>query len=220
MIRFGRGIRLRRDEAGATAIEYSLIAAFIGIGIISALTGTKSSLRSDLSTISTALYQTRIPSPPWTSSTLVSTVASTMNGYASTRQNYVNNDGSTRFINTINDPSKLVQYQVSAQDVTLDANGNVIYRALTTVSGDFPSAGQGKLVDSNFVYSSPNTYTYHQQNTTLGAYAWTDVDATVTNGNLTSQVVTNQDGSRYRSDFTYDAQGNATIKVTQLPPAK
>ena len=38
--------RLRRDEQGANAIEYAIIAALIGIGLIGSLVGTRTSLSS------------------------------------------------------------------------------------------------------------------------------------------------------------------------------
>lgn len=207
----------RMDDLGGVAIEYSLIGAALGIGLISALVGVKSSLKTDFNRIGTAIYQTRLVSAPAVTSTLVSTVATTVSGYPGTRMNYVNSDGTTRFTETINDPSKLSQYQVSGQDVYFDANGNLFYRTITTVSGDFPSGGQGQLIDSGFVYTGPNSYSFHEQSANLAAYAWSDVTATVTNGRLTSQVVQNLDGGRYRTDFTYDAQGNVTTTVTNLP---
>jgi pilus assembly protein Flp/PilA len=45
--------RFAKDESGATAIEYGLIAAIVGVGIIVGLTALKTSL--------TTLFQTTIP---------------------------------------------------------------------------------------------------------------------------------------------------------------
>ena len=44
-----------KDESGATAIEYGLIAAGIAIGIITAVNGLGSKLSSNFETISTSL---------------------------------------------------------------------------------------------------------------------------------------------------------------------
>jgi pilus assembly protein Flp/PilA len=44
-----------KDESGATAIEYALIAAIVGIGIITALNSLKTQLNSTFNTVSTAL---------------------------------------------------------------------------------------------------------------------------------------------------------------------
>ncbi len=44
-----------QDESGATAIEYGLIAAVIGVGIIAALTNVKTALNSKFDSISTEL---------------------------------------------------------------------------------------------------------------------------------------------------------------------
>lgn len=38
--------RFMKDESGATAIEYGLIAAFIGVGIITGLTALKGALNT------------------------------------------------------------------------------------------------------------------------------------------------------------------------------
>lgn len=47
--------RLVRQCQGATAVEYGLIAGLIGLGLVAALTGTRSSLRQDYACISTAV---------------------------------------------------------------------------------------------------------------------------------------------------------------------
>ena len=44
-----------RDETGATAIEYALIASIIGIGLITALQSLKSNLQNSFNTIGTSL---------------------------------------------------------------------------------------------------------------------------------------------------------------------
>ena len=47
--------RLIKDESGATAIEYGLIAALIAVAIITALNGVATSLNNNFSEISTEL---------------------------------------------------------------------------------------------------------------------------------------------------------------------
>jgi pilus assembly protein Flp/PilA len=47
--------RFARDEGGATAIEYGLIAAGISVAIIAALTGLGSGLKTTLTSVQTAL---------------------------------------------------------------------------------------------------------------------------------------------------------------------
>ena len=47
--------RFVRDESGATAIEYGLIAAGIAIAIITAVKGVGSQLATNFTTISTSL---------------------------------------------------------------------------------------------------------------------------------------------------------------------
>jgi pilus assembly protein Flp/PilA len=47
--------RFVKDESGATAIEYGLIAAIIGVGIITALTGVKGALNTKFGEVSTEL---------------------------------------------------------------------------------------------------------------------------------------------------------------------
>ena len=52
-----RGIlmKLRRNEEGATAIEYGLIAALLSIGVIAAVQGVRASLQNTFTTVSTQL---------------------------------------------------------------------------------------------------------------------------------------------------------------------
>ncbi len=47
--------KIRKDESGATAIEYGLIAALVSVAAIGALTAMGSSLNSMFQTVSTAL---------------------------------------------------------------------------------------------------------------------------------------------------------------------
>jgi pilus assembly protein Flp/PilA len=47
--------RFLKDESGATAIEYGLIAAGIAIAIITAVQGVGTALKGNFSTISTSL---------------------------------------------------------------------------------------------------------------------------------------------------------------------
>jgi pilus assembly protein Flp/PilA len=50
-----RVMRFLRDESGATAIEYGLIAAGIAVAIIPVITGLGTKLKTTFSTIETAL---------------------------------------------------------------------------------------------------------------------------------------------------------------------
>jgi pilus assembly protein Flp/PilA len=52
---FGNMINLLKDESGATAIEYGLIAALVSVAAITALTTMGSSLRDMFGTVSTEL---------------------------------------------------------------------------------------------------------------------------------------------------------------------
>ncbi len=47
--------KVRKDESGATAIEYGLIAALVSVAAIGALTAMGGSLTSMFTTVSTAL---------------------------------------------------------------------------------------------------------------------------------------------------------------------
>jgi pilus assembly protein Flp/PilA len=47
--------KLRRNEDGATAIEYGLIAALLSIGIITAVTSVKTSLNATFNKVSTQI---------------------------------------------------------------------------------------------------------------------------------------------------------------------
>jgi pilus assembly protein Flp/PilA len=47
--------RFVKDESGATAIEYGLIAALVGVGIIAALQNLRGELQNTFGTVSTEL---------------------------------------------------------------------------------------------------------------------------------------------------------------------
>ncbi|MEQ1672641.1 MAG: Flp family type IVb pilin [Hyphomicrobium sp.] len=47
--------RFMNDESGATAIEYGLIAAIVGIGIITGLQNVRTELQATLGTVETEL---------------------------------------------------------------------------------------------------------------------------------------------------------------------
>jgi pilus assembly protein Flp/PilA len=47
--------RFVRDESGATAIEYGLIAALIAVVVITALTSIGTNLKADFTSVATAL---------------------------------------------------------------------------------------------------------------------------------------------------------------------
>lgn len=47
--------RFVKDELGATAIEYGLIAALVGVGIIAALSNLRDGLQSTFTTVSNEL---------------------------------------------------------------------------------------------------------------------------------------------------------------------
>lgn len=47
--------KLRRDDAGATAIEYGLIAALIAVAAITAMTNVGTSLRTRFETVDASL---------------------------------------------------------------------------------------------------------------------------------------------------------------------
>ena len=48
-------LRFLRNESGATAIEYGLIAAGVGVAIIAAVTSVGSSLKTKLGQVATAI---------------------------------------------------------------------------------------------------------------------------------------------------------------------
>jgi pilus assembly protein Flp/PilA len=49
--------RFVKDESGATAIEYGLIAALVGVGIIAALQNLRTDLNNTFTAVSTELQQ-------------------------------------------------------------------------------------------------------------------------------------------------------------------
>ena len=55
--------KLIRDESGATAIEYGLIAALIAVAAITAMQGLGNELNTTFSTVSTKLGETNTVTP-------------------------------------------------------------------------------------------------------------------------------------------------------------
>ncbi len=196
---------LRRHDRGAVSIEYALLGAFLGVALLAALTSTRSSLKDTNMRIAGAIYGIRVPTPNWTSSTLVGTQATMIGPYAGTRQIYKNNDGTTRYVDTINDPIKAAAFVYPSQDTTVDANGNILFQSIPINRGDYGTAGP--VVNSDFKYTSPSTYTYLETSVDPNAYAWSTHKDTVVNGNLTSQLVYNKDGGVYQANFGLDSSG-------------
>lgn len=205
MLRDSVPTRVRRDSSGAAAIEYALLGAFIGLGILAALLSMRSSLNGDFKKVSQSIYVAQLPSPSWTSSTLVGSQSATLLGYPATTNLYKNNDGTTRQVTTINDPAQAAAGAYSSVDITYDASGKMTYRSYAINKGDYGTPGS--IIDSNFNYTGPNTYTYTENSATPDAWAWLTHNDTVTNGNLSSQMVYNKDGGVYQSNFGPDSFG-------------
>jgi pilus assembly protein Flp/PilA len=53
----GMFARFSEDESGATAIDYAMISAFVGIGIIAALSSVRGSLIDEFASPATALNE-------------------------------------------------------------------------------------------------------------------------------------------------------------------
>jgi Flp pilus assembly pilin Flp len=207
-----------RDSRGGVSIEYALLGAFLGIALLAALVSTRSSLNSNNTRIATALYTAMVPTPGWTSSTLVGTQATTLGPYAATRQIYKNNDGTTRYVDTINDPAAAASYVYPSQDTTVDANGKILFQSIPVSRGDYGTAAP--VVNSNYVYTGANTYTYLETSVDPNAYAWSTHKDSVVNGNLTSQLVYNKDGGVYQTNFGLDASGvNRLMNVVNFNSA-
>jgi pilus assembly protein Flp/PilA len=66
VIQFGRVSmtifsRFMKDESGATAIEYGLIAAIVGVGIIAVLKNVRTGLQSTFNTVNSELGNASTP---------------------------------------------------------------------------------------------------------------------------------------------------------------
>ncbi len=96
--------RLGREQSGATAIEYGLIAGLIAIGIIGALISTRTSLQSTFGTVNSGLAGNsgsaggatapRTPTPQFAGKTLSSRTPSTR-VWGANQYDYAYTDGST-----------------------------------------------------------------------------------------------------------------------------
>jgi pilus assembly protein Flp/PilA len=53
--------RFIKNESGATAIEYGLIAAIVGVGLVAGLNGLKTSLTTTFNGVGTALTTATTP---------------------------------------------------------------------------------------------------------------------------------------------------------------
>lgn len=95
--------KILRDDRGANAIEYALIAALIGIGLIGSLVGTRTSLSSIFGSLSTTMGSASPgggqpaaaqPNPAFAGKTL-STRTATVRPWGATQYSYTYADGST-----------------------------------------------------------------------------------------------------------------------------
>ncbi len=188
MSRFHRFmIRISRSNAGATAIEYGLLAGLIALGVVASLMGTKTSLNAVFSTTSTQLGSvtsqasstTPQPLPPsaWSGKTLTSSsrVANASSGFNYT---YKYSDGSIAYLNTypnatasnfqlsLWDPSlnqsKMASTNkngdlTSIQILQYDSSGNVTMNSIVTNPGQNP-------IGLNPLSGSTMTTTYYTNN--------------------------------------------------------
>ena len=55
--------KLLKDESGATAIEYGLIAGIVAVGLVGALGGLRTSLENGFTAVGTAITGATAPAP-------------------------------------------------------------------------------------------------------------------------------------------------------------
>ncbi len=205
-----RAIRLFKDERGANAIEYSLIGAFLGIGIIAALTGTRTSLNTGYTAIVSGLGTvaaggssgaTTPPAPvnPVTSQRAVAA--------ANTSSRYAFWSGKTMTSKSVTNPTPGSQQTTFAfadgTSGTYVANYDSTGKLLSEVVTVTPSNFAGRLYDSTqFTYGADGS----QQ-----SMIYTDRYA---NG-VTKQVSTSSaSGGWIETVKGYDSNGNFTGQGT------
>ncbi len=167
---------IRRDERGATAIEYGLIAGLIALGMVGALVGTRSSLSTSLTQDAQAMSSATavkplVPNNPrWSTKTLASKSTGTdASGAPVTVFNYT--DGThVRYqaqftkANGVIIPetikytaeSSLSEAQTMQSGYT-DANGNVVDPIYTQIKYNYPSTTYSQT-NANRISSDGNVY--------------------------------------------------------------
>lgn len=181
---------IRRDERGATAIEYAVIAALIGIGIIGSLVTTRTSLNSIFGVASSQMGSVNGGASSGNRVTSQRAVAA-----ASTSSRYPFWSAKTLQSKVVTNPSattQLTQFTytdgtIGSYLTTFDSAGNLVSETVTT----YPWGDSGRTNDSaQATYAADGTptsllYTARYANGT------TMQTATSTVANFTTELLTN-----------------------------
>ncbi len=168
---------LKRDDRGATAIEYSLLAGVIALGIIASLVSTKKSLTTNFDKISYSLGSSvpKAPSAPRVVAS-TSTVSTTLNGTVLTQNYKTYTDGTKSMVQTNSNPTAVGYGTV---DYEFDTAGNVISAYVRNPDGSFQyseavSALRGNTSVRTITTADGNSYSYSQTRTIANSVVTND----------------------------------------------
>lgn len=184
---------LNRDERGAIAIEYALIGAIVGLGIITSLVSTKRSLNTAYDKISFQMGNS-VSSGPAAARVVASTATSSysLNGIVLTQTYTTYTDGTKSMVQTNSNPAVsgfgVVDYQ-------FDKTGNVISSYVRNPDGSFQYSDTiTPLRDGTGVHTlataSGVTYSYSAAQSVSGAI--TTIDNTMLDPGTSTGLWTTQ----------------------------
>jgi Flp pilus assembly pilin Flp len=197
--------RLRRDEQGANAIEYAIIAALIGIGLIGSLVGTRGSLsaifgvasskmaNSDAGTTATGPTSTSPRAPFWQAKTQTGTpIVSKQGAWTQTVYNYSDGTQVGYFTNSSATPPTRSVALISPDHLTittttLNANGATTYEIFQQFRQPVSFSGFSGLVNADptgqgaAASSNPGPMIFPSSPTNPASYDqytyWSNIDA-------------------------------------------
>ena len=199
-----------RDDRGAAAIEYALLGAVVGLGIVAGLVASKRSLNTNYDKITYQLGAAvpAVAAPPRVVAS-TSTYAYSLNGTVLTQKSTFYTDGTRSMVQTNSNPAAVGYGDV---DYEFDAAGNTISSYVRNPDGTFQYSEVIKPLRPGtnvhtLTTAAGASYSYSRTSTTAGALTTLDstmLDAGGLTGMWTAQRVV-VDSSN---------PGNVTTKVT------
>lgn len=175
----------RSCSKGGVSIEYALLGAFLGLGIIAALVGGKASLNSNFDNISYQISKA-VPKPAGPPRVVASTSQSTQTVNGITQyQTYTNYTDGTMSMFQTNNNNAAAGWKTAAFE--FDTKGNVTSLSVTNPNGTpqysalYEFVRAGVFVDT-ITDSTGVPYSFQETTTTNGPVSTQNRVMTVTNG--------------------------------------
>ncbi len=184
------------SDSGAAAVEYALLAAFIGLGIVAALVSTRSTLSSTYSTIATDVsVDDPYPIPRLSNFADKTMTNKRTMGFGATQRVIINfSDGSYGSYRTLTSYNGLGEQLIDAS-----TGANISFNRVNTDSNGRITSGS--IIFSNYSASNPyydqTSYTFNSDGTASGTFTTYTQSGEYVSGPNTIPTVSSDKFSNY-----------------------